>query len=144
MRQTAFVYCFTVFELDPVRRWLTVGGEFVHLTESQFSILLHLVSNAPEIVDHDALAQAGWGGTTSDNSVQQAISRLRKVLVERGGCAFIETVPNRGYRFTASAGQRTTTTSPESDDAKGSAARVLSTRCPRLLMRNSTEVSIGA
>ena len=122
MRQTAFVYCFTVFELDPVRRWLTVGGEFVHLTESQFSVLLHLVSHAPEIVGHDALAQAGWGGTTSDNSVQQAISRLRKVLVERGGCAFIDTVPNRGYRFTASVGQREPTDWAGIRDIDGEAA----------------------
>ena len=101
MPPTAFVYRFGVFELDPASRRLMSGRERVRLTESQFAILLHLVLHAPGIVDRSALAQAGWSGTTSDESIEQAITGLRKELSKRDGIACIETVPGGGYRFVA-------------------------------------------
>ena len=101
MRGNAFVYRFGAFELDPASRRLVSGAERVRLTEPQLSLLLHLVSHAPQIVDKNALARAGWGGTTSDENLQQAISRLRRALSERGGPTFVEAVRNEGYRFVA-------------------------------------------
>ena len=101
MPQTAFVYRFGAFTLDPATRRLMVGDEYVRLTDSQFSILLRLLSEAPEIVDCNCLAQDGWGGNTSEANVRQAVYRLRKVLTGLGGLDFIETVSNRGYRFVA-------------------------------------------
>ena len=112
MRQTAFVYRFGAFELHPASRRLVSGAERVRLTESQFTILLRLVSEAPQIVDWNSLAQDGWGGSTSEASVRQAVCRLRKALLDADpACpagappgrrrAFVETVPNRGYRFVA-------------------------------------------
>lgn len=49
MLQIAFVYRFGAFTLDPANRRLMAGNQYVHLTETQFSILLYLVSHAPEI-----------------------------------------------------------------------------------------------
>ena len=69
------IYRFGAFELDPANRQLTAGPESVCLTDPQSALLLQLVASAPDVVDKDALAKAGWGGmAVSDNSVEQAIS----------------------------------------------------------------------
>ncbi len=102
MRRAHVVYRFGAFELDPASRQLTAGTETVRLTDPQAAVLLQLVSRAPEVVSKDALAKAGWGAApTSNNNIEQVVSRLRKVLEHAGGLAFVETVPNGGYRFTA-------------------------------------------
>ena len=101
MRRPHVVYRFGTFELDPASRRLTRGTGRVRLTESQAAVLLHLASNAPQVVSMDALAKAGWGAAATDNSVQQAISQLRKTLGQHNGADVIETVPNSGYRFVA-------------------------------------------
>ena len=66
-------------------------------------ILLQLLTHAGEVVAKDALADAAWrGAAVTDNSLDQAISRLRKTLGSgRDRARYIETVPNRGYRFAA-------------------------------------------
>ena len=89
MLRTHVVYRFGTFELDPASRRMTRGTERVRLTESQAAVLLHLASNSPQVVSRTALAKAGWGAAASDNSVQQAISQLRKTLGQQNGADFI-------------------------------------------------------
>ena len=44
---------------------------------------------------------ACWGDVAvTDNSVEQAVSRLRRLLGTNSGRPHIETVPRQGYRFT--------------------------------------------
>jgi len=95
------VYRFGPFELDAPRGRLFRGATRVPLSHSQFAILLQLVSHVGEVVSKDALADAAWrGAAVTDNSLDQAISRLRKTLGSREDRThYIETVPNRGYRF---------------------------------------------
>jgi DNA-binding winged helix-turn-helix (wHTH) protein len=89
-------FLFESFELDPARRRLTSGGEMVALSERQLEILLVLVARAGQIVPKDDLLEAAWKEVAvGDNSLEQAISGLRRVL----GASLIETVPRRGYRF---------------------------------------------
>src|SRR5262249_22214453 len=54
-------------------------------------------------ISKDALAHAAWrDAAVTGNSLDQAISRLRKTLGSgQDGARYIETVPNRGYRFAA-------------------------------------------
>jgi DNA-binding winged helix-turn-helix (wHTH) protein len=93
------IYRFGAVELDPASPWLTRGSARVHLTDPQSSVRLELVSKAPAVVSRDDLARAGWGGAAvTDNSIQQAISRLRRVLGDTNG-SVIATVPTRGYRI---------------------------------------------
>src|SRR5262249_49879091 len=48
----------------------------------------------------DQLIQVGWGDVAvTDNSLEQIISSLRRVLDDRGGRQYIETQARRGYRF---------------------------------------------
>jgi DNA-binding winged helix-turn-helix (wHTH) protein len=94
---------FEAFELDPVKRRLLQAGELVAISDRQFDVLAQLVEHAGHIVSKDDLITAGWKGVAvGDNSLEQVISSLRRLLGRRpGGSAFIETVARRGYRFTA-------------------------------------------
>jgi DNA-binding winged helix-turn-helix (wHTH) protein len=96
------VYRFGPFELDAPKRVLFRGATRVPLADSQVAILLQLVSHVGEVVSKDSLASAAWrGAAVTGNSLDQAISRLRKTLGSPDRTRYIETVPNRGYRFAA-------------------------------------------
>jgi DNA-binding winged helix-turn-helix (wHTH) protein len=97
------VYRFGPFELDAARARLFRGAARVPLSDPQAAILLKLISHVGEVVPKHALADAAWRyASVSDNSVDQAISRLRKTLGRRDdGARYIETVYAGGYRFGA-------------------------------------------
>jgi DNA-binding winged helix-turn-helix (wHTH) protein len=94
-------FAFSQFELDLPRRRLTAAGEPLAVSDRQLDILALLVARAGQIVPKDDLLQAGWKDVAvGDNSLEQAISSLRRVLGARSdGAGYIETVPRRGYRF---------------------------------------------
>ena len=108
------VFRFGPFELDASGARLFRGTSRVKLPESQLAILLQLVTHVGEVVSKDILVGAAWRDTAvTDNSLDQAISRLRKTLgSRRDHTRYIETVPNRGYRF-AAAIERTHRRDPE-------------------------------
>src|SRR6266850_1274502 len=97
------VYRFGPFELDAPRGRLYRGAARVPLSQPQAAILRQLVSHVGEVVSKHALVDAAWrDAAVTDNSLDQAISRLRKTLGSgHDGTRYIETVPNRGYRFAA-------------------------------------------
>ncbi len=101
MARTTFTYTFGDFQLDSSTKGLTLRGDPVALTEHQADVLLQLLARPGEIVTKDALIEAAWQGVAvTDNSLEQAISGLRKALGDSGGTRrLIETVPRRGYRF---------------------------------------------
>jgi DNA-binding winged helix-turn-helix (wHTH) protein len=104
-------FVFEPFELDAARRRLTSGGEPLAVTDRQLDVLLMLVARAGQIIGKDDLVQAGWKDVAvSDNSLEQVISSLRRLL----GPQHIETVPRRGYRFGVPVARKT---SRESDAA---------------------------
>jgi DNA-binding winged helix-turn-helix (wHTH) protein len=89
-------FVFGSFELDPARRRLLCSGEPVALSDRQLDVLSLLVVRAGQIIAKDDLLAAGWKDVAvGDNSLEQAISSLRKLL----GARHIETVARRGYRF---------------------------------------------
>jgi len=100
MARGTFVYGFGPFELDPHKRWLTWEGTRVQLADSYFGVLLELVSRAPDVVSRRALSIAGWGSDVNENSIEQAVSHLRKSLGVNGATKLIETVWGQGYRVT--------------------------------------------
>src|SRR5258705_13240306 len=97
------VYRFGPFELDSSRRRLVREGEPVSVPARHLDILILLASNAGRVVSKDALIEAGWKDVAvSDNSIEQAISSLRRTLGNQAdGAAYIETPARRGYRFPA-------------------------------------------
>jgi DNA-binding winged helix-turn-helix (wHTH) protein len=99
----AAIFGFGSFELDPETRRLARAGEAITLGDRHLSVLLHLVTNAGHVISKDDLIAAGWGDVAvTDNSLEQVISSLRRVLGDRiDDQPLVETVPRRGYRFAA-------------------------------------------
>ena len=110
------VYSFGPFELDGRARRLRRNSKPVSLNDRYLSVLLHLAAHAGAVVEKDELVTAGWGDlAVTDNSLEQAISALRRVLgPDPEGQSYIETVPRQGYRFTSTVLRAM---SPEPDDA---------------------------
>ena len=101
--QTGPTYAFGPFELDGDARRLTRDGDSVALSDRQIEILRLLTSRAGEVLSKDTLIEAAWKDVAvSDNSLEQAISSLRRTLGSApDGSQYIETLARRGYRFNA-------------------------------------------
>jgi DNA-binding winged helix-turn-helix (wHTH) protein/Flp pilus assembly protein TadD len=99
----ADVYRFGPFQLDSGRRRLLRGDDPVLLPDRHLEILLQLTANAGHTISKDDLIAAAWQDVAvADNSIEQAISSLRKTLgTQADGGQYIETLTRRGYRFSA-------------------------------------------
>ena len=107
------IYGFGAFQLDPTSRTLTKDGAPVVLSARQFDLLHLLVARAGQVLSKDALIDAAWAGVAvTDNSVEQAVSALRRMLNSHGADGVIETQARRGYRFSAEV-QRTERREPD-------------------------------
>jgi DNA-binding winged helix-turn-helix (wHTH) protein len=96
------IYRFGPFQLDSESRRLTRDAHACPLSDRHLEVLLQLVTQPGAIVTKDALIDAAWRDVAvTDNSLEQAISVLRRTLGDVDGQPFIETVPRRGYRFVA-------------------------------------------
>lgn len=87
-------------ELDIPRRQATIRGERLHLTPIEYGILLLLMKNAGQVVNHDELLHAVWGDQyKGDYSVLRVnVSRLRQKLEENPRRpSYIVTAPGQGY-----------------------------------------------
>jgi len=88
------------FELDAAAARLTRAGEPLTVPARHLDVLAALLARAGEVVSKDALVEAAWRDVAvTDNSLEQAISSLRRALAAPDGGALIETVPRQGYRF---------------------------------------------
>ncbi len=112
-------FSFDRFELNSFTRRLTREGEAVAIADRHFDVLFRLLSSPGELVTKDALVDAGWGDVAvTDNSLEQAISSLRRALGPRpDGTPYIETVPRRGYRFIGDVHRRAAKASDEDLEA---------------------------
>src|SRR5262245_25460144 len=112
-------FVFEPFALDPARRRLFRSGEPVTLSERQLDVLLRLLAQPGQIVAKDDLIAAAWQDVAvADNSLEQAVSSLRRILGSpAAGGTFIETVPRRGYRFGVAVERKAARESDERLDA---------------------------
>jgi TolB-like protein/DNA-binding winged helix-turn-helix (wHTH) protein/Tfp pilus assembly protein PilF len=96
-------YEFGPFRLDVAQKQLFAGQEPVALTPKAFDTLLLLVSHHGRLVSKDELLSAVWPDVVVEEAtIAQNVFRLRKVLGEdANGSPYIETIPKRGYRFSA-------------------------------------------
>ncbi|MDX2163066.1 MAG: response regulator transcription factor [bacterium] len=87
-------------ELDLARRQATIRGKKLHLTPTEYDILVMLMRNAGQTISHDELLRAVWGEKfEGDYSVLRVnISRLRQKLEENPRYpTYIVTVAGQGY-----------------------------------------------
>lgn len=110
---------FGAFEVDTRSGELRRQGSRLKLQEQPFQVLVLLLERPGEVVTREELTKRLWHDNTFvdfDRGLNKAINRLREVLrdsVEKP--RFIETLPQRGYRFIAhveSAGADSTVATP--------------------------------
>ena len=99
-KQINHLYEFGSVRLDATNRLLYRGGTQLPVQPRVVETLLVLVRGAGSVVDKDTLLDVVWqGAAVEEGGLKRNISLLRKALGEEG--RFIETLPKRGYRFTA-------------------------------------------
>jgi DNA-binding winged helix-turn-helix (wHTH) protein/Tol biopolymer transport system component len=101
--QAKHFYAFGPFRLDSRERVLLRDDQPIPLNPKAVETLLLLVENAGQLVDKDELMKRVWPDTfVEEGNLTKNIFFLRKAL-GRGdeGREYIQTVPRRGYRFTA-------------------------------------------
>src|SRR5881394_4395365 len=93
------LYEFGPFCVDTRERVLLRDGKPVPLRPKVYETLLALVNNSGHIVDKEELMRQVWPDVVvEENNLTGNIFALRRALAEH---RYIETVPRRGYRFTA-------------------------------------------
>ena len=89
-------------EIDVQNRSVRVGGDVLHLTALDQSLLLFLVANAGRVVTRDEILDHMWGAefAAESNLVDRHIRNLRvKLRDDWHRPRYIATVPGWGYRF---------------------------------------------
>jgi DNA-binding response OmpR family regulator len=88
-------------EVDSARHTATLGGTSLHLTPSEFDLLVVLARRPGQTLTRQHLMDDLYGGAASgvDRSVDSHIKNLRRKLESASGASYIETVYGVGYRF---------------------------------------------
>ena len=91
-------------ELDLAAHEVRRDGEAVHLTPTEFTLLLTLMRNRGRLITHTALLTEVWGPAYSSDTqtLRVHVANLRrKIEPDSGAPRYITTDPGVGYRFTA-------------------------------------------
>ncbi len=96
-------YQFGPFRLEPTEHRLMRDGQQVSVAPKAFELLVYLVKNHGRLLPKDQIMRSVWSSSfVEEANLTVSISALRKVLEKAdGGVQYIETIPKRGYRFTA-------------------------------------------
>lgn len=96
---------FGIFEVDLASGELRRDGVRVKLQEQPFQVLVALIERPREVVSREDLQKRLWPSDVVvdfDRGLNKAINRLREALGDDAdNPRFIETLPQRGYRFLA-------------------------------------------
>src|SRR5689334_2469958 len=89
--------------IDLVARTLTVRGEYVHLTRTEWDVLRALATQAGRTLTHQQLFREVWSGRTYGDAQQylrvQVAHLRRKIERDVVRPRYIVTEPGVGYRF---------------------------------------------
>jgi DNA-binding response OmpR family regulator len=87
--------------LDTATQGVTVAGQGVKLTRTEFAILKLLMSNPRQVISRNVLLDRISQDTPdcTERSLKQHISNLRKKLQEGSGVDYIETVWGIGFKL---------------------------------------------
>src|SRR5712672_724096 len=96
---------FGIFEVDVVSGELRKQGVRIKLQEQPFQALVALIERPREVLTREELQRRLWPAgimVDFDRGLNKAINRLREFLEDDAdNPLFIETLPQRGYRFIA-------------------------------------------
>lgn len=95
------IYEFGPFIVDPQEKTLFVNNVPHRLPAKEFETLLLLIENNGHALTKDEMISEIWPDAfVEESNLAKQISRLRKLLNTTGE-QYIETLPKRGYRFSA-------------------------------------------
>jgi two-component system, OmpR family, KDP operon response regulator KdpE len=89
-------------ELDLAARTVRLGGDEVHLTPIEYSLLRTLMTNRGRLLTHRALLTEVWGAAYEDDvaTLRTHVANLRRKIEPEGdGPRFVRTDQGVGYRF---------------------------------------------
>ncbi|MGA8849462.1 MAG: response regulator transcription factor [Dehalococcoidia bacterium] len=89
-------------EVDLSKRLVRRRGQLVKLTQSEYELLAHLVSNCGKVLTHAELLHKVWGPEygAEREYIRVFVGQLRrKIEDDPSNPRFIVTVPRMGYRF---------------------------------------------
>jgi len=93
-------YYFSDFVLDTETKELQYRSQAVPLTRQSYNLLSYLLENKTKIHTKDELVEHVWRGRiVSDNTVDQSISKLRKILNDHHADTYIEAIYGQGVKF---------------------------------------------
>jgi len=95
---------FGALQVDLARRLVTLDGEAVHLTPTEYGLLEALVTNPGKLLTHQWLLRRVWGQGygTETTYLRTYIRTLRKKLGDDASApALVVTEPGVGYRWIA-------------------------------------------
>jgi DNA-binding winged helix-turn-helix (wHTH) protein/TolB-like protein len=100
---SGLIHRFGPFQYDPAQRLLFRDGELVPLAPKAIDTLHALLDHRGEVIEKGDLMKWVWPDCVVEEvGLARNISLLRKALGDDAE-KFIETIPRRGYRFTADA-----------------------------------------
>jgi len=89
-------------EVDVERHQVTVQGDVVDLTPTEFNLLLYFMRNAGKTLHHRAILQNVWGAEYSDEAeyLRVYVGKLRqKIEINPSKPVYLHTEHGIGYRF---------------------------------------------
>ena len=89
-------------EVDLSKRLVRRRGQLVKLTQSEYELLAHMVSNCGKVLTHAELLHKVWGPEygAEREYIRVFVGQLRrKIEDDPSNPRFIVTVPRMGYRF---------------------------------------------
>lgn len=95
-------FSFGNIRLDPVLRQVSRAGAEVHLTKTEYDILLLLMRNADKVLTHNQILTQVWGKTYTDRPeyIRVHMAQLRQKLEDTPAApVYLKTEPGVGYRL---------------------------------------------
>ncbi len=105
-RQTSRILCYGDLTIDPVDHRVTLNGQALSLTATEYRLLEYLVRRAGSIVTRDQLAEYVWGGhyDPTSNLADVYVGYIRRKLQAAHPLPRIHTVRGLGYILKHEAG----------------------------------------
>ena len=99
------LFVFGDVQLDPISRSVQRGGQQVHLTKTEYDILLLLMRHCDKVLTHNQILTQVWGKAYVDRPeyVRVHVAQLRQKLEANPAAPmYLKTEPGVGYRLAAS------------------------------------------
>lgn len=102
-KRARHLYEFGPYRLDTAEQLLLRDGKPVALTPKAFETLVALVERSGHLIEKEELMKVVWADAcVEESNLTNNVAAIRKLLGRgKSGRNYIETVPKRGYRFTA-------------------------------------------